>query len=343
MACSGGIRVAFFGLTPGIDHFTGTAAADDTFGVAAPVDLAATDTINGGPGGHDVLALHASFTHGLYKATAFANINGIEAFQLFDGTNITLGSSFTNQTGRLTVTLMGASDAAFTLGPAATIAIDAHIGTGADTVHGGAHDDTLHIALTSVDSADELRGGAANDTLFLTGAGSSDPTSFAHISGFEHVVMLNAAGQSAQVDLSPAMAKGLAGPLDVQGGAGDDILNGPGMAAAMVLQGGAGKDVLVGGSGSDTLEGGTGNDTMVGGTGADHFVFTTAPGFNNVDVIKDLTAADEIDLSAPLFGLAGMTFRTDPGGETMLINDVPVLTAVGLVSGGFVFSLIHFF
>jgi Ca2+-binding RTX toxin-like protein len=70
--------------------------------------------------------------------------------------------------------------------------------------------------------------------------------------------------------------------LVLSGGAGDDVLTGG--SKADVLSGGAGNDVLSGGKGLDVLDGGAGDDTLddgvkddqqdvlIGGTGADTFV-----------------------------------------------------------------------
>ncbi len=77
---------------------------------------------------------------------------------------------------------------------------------------------------------------------------------------------------------------GLVGPVGprgeplllVRGGAGDDVLSSPGMAAELqgdagddVLAGDRGDDVLLGGPGEDRLLGDAGNDLLDGGTGGD--------------------------------------------------------------------------
>jgi Ca2+-binding RTX toxin-like protein len=65
-------------------------------------------------------------------------------------------------------------------------------------------------------------------------------------------------------------------PTTVDGGAGDDQLNGTGAADKLVggagsdtLQGGDGKDRVLGGDGNDSLDGGAADDTLDGGAGAD--------------------------------------------------------------------------
>lgn len=86
---------------------------------------------------------------------------------------------------------------------------------------------------------------------------------------------------------------GAGGADDIHGGAGNDV-----------LYGGAGADLLHGGVDDDTLYGQDGLDTLFGGAGADTFVFETATAFNNVDVIKDFSTAqnDVLDLSDLLGG-----------------------------------------
>lgn len=84
--------------------------------------------------------------------------------------------------------------------------------------------------------------------------------------------------------------------LVLQGGDGDDLLNG--FSTADTLNGGAGNDtlfgaegndLLIGGAGNDVLNGGTGNDTLRGGLGDDTYVIDSL-----VDVIQE-SANEGID------------------------------------------------
>jgi Ca2+-binding RTX toxin-like protein len=85
-------------------------------------------------------------------------------------------------------------------------------------------------------------------------------------------------------DASGASAVGLAARVNIRGAeaandrlivnalAGDDVVDGTGLAAAAIqltADGGDGADVLMGGAGNDTLLGGAGDDVLIGGPGAD--------------------------------------------------------------------------
>jgi Ca2+-binding RTX toxin-like protein len=76
-----------------------------------------------------------------------------------------------------------------------------------------------------------------------------------------------------------------------QGGKGADKLIGNSGDNGLV--GGSGRDTLDGGIGSDRLYGGAGSDALRGGTGSDTFIFNTAPGPANVDLIRDFNPRDD--------------------------------------------------
>lgn len=75
-------------------------------------------------------------------------------------------------------------------------------------------------------------------------------------------------------------------------GIGSDFVNsGPGND---VVHGGAGNDLLNGLNGDDTLYGQDGLDSLYGGDGNDAFVFEAASAYNDVDVINDFDATDDV-------------------------------------------------
>ncbi|WP_426876199.1 Ig-like domain-containing protein [Glaesserella parasuis] len=59
-------------------------------------------------------------------------------------------------------------------------------------------------------------------------------------------------------------------------------------------------NTLNGGAGNDRLIGGLGADIFIGGEGTDHFVFNTTLN-GNVDIIKDFSTEDKIELSKTIF------------------------------------------
>ena len=93
------------------------------------------------------------------------------------------------------------------------------------------------------------------------------------------------------------------------GGAGNDTLRGRGGNDRLVgdsgddtLFGGNGKDILIGGRNNDTLAGEGGNDVLIGGANNDIFLFNTALGASNRDVIIDFdVAVDTIWLDDAVF------------------------------------------
>lgn len=96
---------------------------------------------------------------------------------------------------------------------------------------------------------------------------------------------------------------------------------------ADVLIGGAGNDSIDGGSGNDTIYGGLGKDTLIGGSGSDRFVFDTALGSTNVDVIKSFSkTSDKIWLESDIFTALGGSvdngeFRRNTSGNAQDAND----------------------
>ncbi len=89
-----------------------------------------------------------------------------------------------------------------------------------------------------------------------------------------------------------------------------------------VLLGGAGNDTLNGGGGNDVLNGGLGDNILTGGDGIDTFRFTDADS-GSVNIIKDFTDKDILDLKALLVGEESgnlsdyLTFSMD-NGDTLL-------------------------
>ncbi len=133
---------------------------------------------------------------------------------------------------------------------------------GANTLDGGA-------------SSDILQGGAGADRLI--GGFGTDTASYA------------ASSLAVTVNLLTGVATG--------GDAAGDSFSG-----IDSLIGSTKGDMLSGNAGGNRLAGGLGNDTLTGGAGADGFVFDTALGPANIDVITDMTVGtDLVELSKSIF------------------------------------------
>ena len=74
---------------------------------------------------------------------------------------------------------------------------------------------------------------------------------------------------------------------------GTAAFTGTGNSAANSMNGGTKADVLNGAGGSDKIFGGLGADTLIGGGGADIFVFDTAPGSGNFDLLSNFNVVDD--------------------------------------------------
>ena len=148
-------------------------------------------------------------------------------------------------------------------------------GAGADNLTGGSGDDIFLLAPAfgndtiagsetgeSVGDTITMADLTAGVTVNLTGteAGTvAQPGGTATFAEIENFVLT---GQDDVFNGGPAT-----GPLNVNGGAGNDSLTGG--SGPDKLAGGTGNDTLAGGGGNDTLDGGDGNDSLSGGSGND--------------------------------------------------------------------------
>jgi Ca2+-binding RTX toxin-like protein len=275
------------GFATGASTIIGSAGADIIFGGSGADILMCgigddiligeeADTLLDGGAGTDVLVVGASFA-----AVSDAQIAHVESVTLAV-TGLSLNLS--NQTEGFTVngfasgasTIMGGGGDDLLLG-----------GTGADSLTGGAGADSFYTGegndtLVGAEADTLLDGGAGTDVVQV-GAGWTT-ASDAQLANIEGVTLtatgltLNLSNQTEGFTLT-----GFAdGASTITGGAGADS-----------LIGGAGADSLTGGAGNDTLIGGAGNDTLDGGTGVDAFVFNTAFGVSNVDIVADFSVIDD--------------------------------------------------
>ena len=140
---------------------------------------------------------------------------------------------------------------------------------GADTV---TQSDLTGTAVTTV----EVDLGSGDGQSDLVAVNASEGADLVAVAGDATGVAV--AGLAAQVTISHAEPDDR---LTLDGLAGDDVIEAPGLAAeaiSLTLVGGEGNDLLVGGSGDDVLLGAEGDDVLIGGPGLD--VLDGGPGSN---------------------------------------------------------------
>lgn len=159
-------------------------------------------------------------------------------------------------------------------------------GDGGDRLDGGAGNDRIfgkdgNDTLTGGPGRDTVVGGAGTDRLFESFAGTSAPvimmlTQAANARTVDKLSGLEEASIVAGSGNDRILASAFAGPVTLDGGAGNDTLTGGARADVLIggsgndlLGGGGGNDLLLGAAGNDLLGGGGGNDILLGGSGND--------------------------------------------------------------------------
>ncbi len=123
-------------------------------------------------------------------------------------------------------------------------------GSGNDSLDGGADDDFLYGGT----GADTLNGGSGNDQLFIDSA--------------LDVVDGGAGTDRVRFETSSALNIAISNYTSVErvdGGSGNDTLDGTGVVTGLTILGFGGDDTLIGGGVSDQIQGGDGNDSLTGG------------------------------------------------------------------------------
>lgn len=199
-------------------------------------------------------------------------------------------------------------------------------GSGNDTLYGKGGND-MYLYTSGLDTINDTSGA---DTLLIAGGTTVNDISFSIVATYDLKVTMDAGVDEVVLDnfLSGyvieaiAFDDGFAADLGgysswLWGGSGNDAISGNandntlvgkdgtdtidagagndaahGGAGADTIHGNDGDDLLHGGTGDDTLYGDDGLDTLFGGDGADTFVLEATSAFNDVDVIKDFSAAD---------------------------------------------------
>ncbi len=165
---------------------------------------------------------------------------------------------------------------------------------------GGDGDDVLD----GLEGADQLNGQAGNDTYIIDHAGDfvweavgagtdtviSSVNNYSLRNNFEHLILAGSTANGGGNGLDNTITGNAANNI-LWGGAGNDTITGDG-----------GADQLSGESGNDRLDGGLGADQLFGGADSDTYVFSSALGGDNVDVIFGFSAADDaIELDVDVF------------------------------------------
>lgn len=178
---------------------------------------------------------------------------------------------------------------------------------GADIMDGGNGNDNFYVSGTD-SIGDQYIGGAGTDYVRLE---ADSYFSTANVfNGVEYVVfggfnMIVTSGST--VDLSGVLRSGTG---EIHGEAGNETITGMdntnylyGEAGNDVLRGGGGVDYIYGGDNNDILYGGDGRDELYGGAGSDIFVLELATAFNDIERIRDFSAAqsDALDIQDLLF------------------------------------------
>jgi len=309
----------------GSEITTGTAADDITLGVgndtvdagdnndtirATGLTLNAGDTINGGSGAVDTLAIT-----GGDATTMTASVTNIEFVTLANGVTFVA-----NDTANLTITGSGDADTITTGNAVQTV----HAGAGADNVTLGAAsqvingqdgDDTINVNATTIASTITAGEGVETlgDTLNVTGGGTV--TMGGGVTEFENVTLAAATDFTANNTLNLVIT----GSGDI-----DTITTGN---VAQTVHAGLGADIINLGAAGQTINGQGGSDTVnVTGT---TIASTIDAGAGDTDVLHVTTGA------AVVMGALVTNFETvnlDAGLTSFTANDTASLTINGSAS-----------
>jgi uncharacterized delta-60 repeat protein len=258
-----------------------------------------------GGDGNDILAMSKDHDFLIDDAlTASSDGMGMTLSSL-EIANLTGGASnnrfnIQNWTGRGTLTGGGGSDIVETLKGANYELANTRLQT----------DDGMDLTLAAIGRA-ELNAGPFNVTYDISGwtgtgrlsaGGSYAAVVVARDANFTLTDSLLTISDGTTFDLSGLTV------AEIEGGAGNNIIDASGFSGAAVLSGLNGNDILFGGSGNDWLSGGGGNDVLVGNGGND-----TLAGGAGRDLIIGGTGADNGEADLVPVGIDG------GGGDDLLI------------------------
>jgi Ca2+-binding RTX toxin-like protein len=320
-----GLAAGVIGLTidggAGNDTITGSAGADILIGGDG------NDTVVGGRGndtaflgnGNDTFVWNPGDGSDIVEGGAGTDtlvFNGANAAENIDISANGSRVRFFRDVGTVTMDLNGIEHIQFTaLGGADTINVGDLSGT-----------DAKQVAIDLSATPGSGQGDGAADTVSVNGTVGDDKISV--VSNGSSVVVN---GLAAQVTIGGVDA-GLDN-LQVNGGAGNDIINASALHAGQVnltINGGDGNDTITGSAGNDTIIGGRGNDVASMGAGDDTFVWNPGDGSDMVDggagndalVFNGANAAENMEISAN--GKAA-TLTRDVGTVSMNLTNIETI------------------
>jgi Ca2+-binding RTX toxin-like protein len=305
----------------GTDSMSG-GEGDDVFLYTFATDYTATESIDGGVGGTDVLVYEGAAAGTL---TLKASVVNIEEIIIGSAAAVTLnaaeiGNAVTIFGGTGNDMLTGTSGFADVInGSEGNDTLTG--GGGLDTLNGGAGNDVFLVG--SQAELDVINGGADVDALRFTTAqvGASLVLLEANLTGVEQVVIATTTGavgsNAAHVDASDIDAYS----LSIVGNNGANVLTGTNGVSGDVLIGNGGDDNLIGGIGSDVLIGGTGVDSLQGNAGNDTFMFSALVEMPNTEVVDGGADFDTLRYTG---GAATITLGTGVG----QINNLTSIEAI---------------
>ncbi|WP_082730349.1 MULTISPECIES: M10 family metallopeptidase C-terminal domain-containing protein [Sphingomonas] len=296
----------FFTLTAGgVDNVSG-GNGNDSFSFGAT--LTAADTIDGGAGADDQVAIQGNYTGATALTLGATTLAGVEVLATLAGGsyNITTNDANIAAGQRLTIfgTNLGAADN-LTVNASAETNGNVRIfgGLGVDNLTGGAGDDGFYFGPGRFTGADVVNGGGGNnDQIALDG--DYTITLGANF-GAEVVVLLhNASG--AENNFVVTVGDSFVPTGQTRTIFGVSVVNAITVNGAnetdgiLRIFGGTAADTLTGGGAADYIFGGNGGDTLRGGNGADVFFYDDAvqSSSTNYDRLLDFNfAADRIQIS----------------------------------------------
>jgi Ca2+-binding RTX toxin-like protein len=295
--------------TAGNDSLTGT-TSDDTINGLEGNDtinaLAGDDRLDGGAGTDSLNGGLGNDTYIVTAGDVLADSGGVDT--VVSDVSWTLGAGFENltMTGTAGISVTGNELGNFAVGNSGANYFNLRAGN--DTIQAGAGNDSIDMSNfgTASYGDDVVDGGAGFDTVsFTTGSGQRS---------------------GVVADLAAGTASG-----GGEGGIGSATLTSVerviGAEFADRLSGSSAAERFEGRAGNDTLSGLGGNDTLIGGTEQDTFVFASAPGSGNVDLVTDfLSATDKLSFDNSVFTAIG-------GAGNFSAGDARFAAGAGFTSG----------